>query len=114
MANWRSFLRPDVSEWLLAQSNPSVRYLTLTNIFGKEEANSEVRHAKEEIMVSGVVPKILGKLRDASWSSPGRFYRDKYKGTVWQLIILAEHAADGKDTRISGACEYILRHTGSR
>jgi len=111
MANWKSFLRPDVSQWLLAQSNPSVRYLTLTNILGEKEATSEVRRAKAEIMVTGVVPKILSKLKDASWSSPGRFYRDKYKGTVWQLIILAEHAADGKDVRINGACEYILQHS---
>lgn len=34
----------------------------------------------------------------------------KYKGTVWNFIILAELAADGNDKRIKQTCEYILEH----
>jgi hypothetical protein len=65
-------------------------------------------HAREEIMLSGVVPRILKKQRGGSWNSPGRFYVDKYRGTVWQLIILAEHEADGNNKQVKDACEYIL------
>jgi hypothetical protein len=110
MAVWKNLLRADPTGWLLEQNNPSVRYLTLTNILGREQTDSEVKHAKADIMESGVVPKILGRQKDNGWSSPGRFYKDKYRGTVWQLIILAEHQADGRDLRIKGACEYILQH----
>jgi hypothetical protein len=60
-------------------------------------------------MLSGVVPKILNKQSDGSWNSPGRFYVDKYKGTVWQLIILAEQEADTDNNQVRDACEYILR-----
>ena len=109
MKNWKACLKGDPIAWLLEQSNPSVRYLTLVNILERKKTDPEARRAKEEIMVSGVVPKILKKQSDGSWNSPGRFYVDKYKGTVWQLIILAEHEADGNNKQIRDACEYILR-----
>jgi hypothetical protein len=45
----------------------------------------------------GVVPKILAKQNEQGyWETPERFYTAKYKGTVWQLIILAEHEADAR------------------
>jgi hypothetical protein len=62
-------------------------------------------------MESGAVPQILGRMTDGAWNAPGRFYTDKYRGTVWQLIVLAEHEADGNDRRIKDACEYILSHS---
>lgn len=111
MPGWMGFLKADPIEWLLEPDNPSVRYLTLTNILGRKRTDAEVKAAKAEIMSSGMVPRILGRLQEGGWSSSGRFYTDKYKGTVWQLIILAEHEADGKDQRIKGACEYILDHS---
>lgn len=110
MPGWTRLLKADPTEWLLEESNPSVRYLTLTNILNERETHPAVRHAKADIMRFGVVPRILGKQDGESWNSPGRFYRDKYKGTVWQLIILAEHGADGGNRQIRNACEYILRH----
>jgi hypothetical protein len=109
MTNWRVCLKADATAWLLEKSNPSVRYLTLTNILDREKTDPEAKRAKEEIMLSGVVPKILKRQEAGSWNSPGRFYVDKYKGTVWQLIILAEHEADGNSRQVRDACEYILR-----
>ena len=108
MTDWKSCLKADATNWLLEKSNPSVRYLTLLNILNGNKADSEVKRAKKEIMMSGVVPKILKNQIDGSWSSPGRFYVDKYKGTVWQIIILAELEADGNNKQINEACEYIL------
>lgn len=109
MKNWKAYLKADSTAWLLEKSNPSVRYLTLLNILNKRKTDTETVRAKEEIMLSGVVPEILKKQSDGSWNSQGRFYVDKYKGTVWQLIVLAEHAADGGNKQIRDACEYILR-----
>ena len=111
MQKWKSFLRADPTAWLLEKNNPSVRYLTLANILDRTESDSEVKSAKAEVMKSGVVPRVLGRCGKEGWSGPGRFYKDKYKGTVWQLIILAEHEADGRDPRIAGACEYVLQHS---
>jgi len=111
MANWWKLLKADPTDWLMEERNPSVRYLTLTNILDRKETHPEVKRAKADIMRTGIVPRILGSQTRGSWNSPGRFYRDKYRGTAWQLIILAEHAADGSNKQIKAACEYILRYS---
>jgi len=48
---------------------------------------------------------------DGSWGNPERFYTDKYKGTVWNILLLAELHADGNDPRVKKACEFILSHS---
>ena len=111
MPDWTRVLKANPTEWLLEESNPSVRYLTLLNLLEKKSASAEAKRARQEIMRSGVVPKILRKQKDGTWNEPGRFYVDKYKGTVWQLIILAEHEADGRNTQIRNACEYMLERS---
>ena len=112
MADWHSFLKAKVTRWLLEEENPSIRYFALTELLEKPEASSEVKKAKEAVMTSGVVPKILSKINsDGYWEKPTNFYTAKYKGTVWQLIILAELGADSADSRVKKACEFILENT---
>jgi hypothetical protein len=79
------------------------------NLPGKTASDPAVRRAGREAMETGVIARILaGQNRDGSWGEPGMFYRSKYKGTVWQLIILAQLGADGRDERIRRACESLL------
>jgi len=112
MSDWRHVLRADPTGWLLEKDNPSVRCFTLTGILNKPEDDAEVGEAKDEIMRIGVVPEILAKQSDGGyWDAPKRFYTAKYKGTVWQLIILAELGAEGRDERIRTACEFILENS---
>ncbi len=112
METWKSYLKKDPTKWLLGKNNPSVRYLTLTEILDVPASDPQVKEAKSAIMKKPVVSKILAKQEDIGcWDKPERFYIAKYKGTVWQLIILAEHLADGKDKRIQKACEFILEHS---
>jgi hypothetical protein len=99
-------------DWLLEKSNPSVRYFTQTKLLGLDVAHPEVVETKKEIMTIGLVPKILDKQLDAgNWGTENNFYLEKYKGTVWQLIVLAELGADPNDKRIRKACEFILSHS---
>jgi len=99
-------------EWLLSEINPSVRYFTLTELLGKDDQNTEVIETRNNIMKVGIVPEILAHQKESSyWVSPTRFYHTKYTGTVWQLIILAEHGADSSDIRIKNACNYILKNS---
>jgi|Deesub1362A_J573_1020465.scaffolds.fasta_scaffold01869_7 hypothetical protein len=112
MSDWKSALKRDPTDWLLENDNPSVRYLTLTDILERPETDLEVKKAKREIMEKGVVPRILSKQEtDGYWETPKSFYTAKYKGTVWQLIILAELGADGKNEKIKKACEFILENS---
>ncbi|WP_424357625.1 nitrogen fixation protein NifH [Methanocella sp. MCL-LM] len=112
MVDWKCVLKGDATAWLLENDNPSVRYFALRDLLALPECDPEVKNAKEQIMRAGLVPAILAEQRpEGAWEEPGRFYTAKYKGTVWQLIILAELGADGKDERVKKACEYILSHS---
>lgn len=112
MSDWKSILNRDPTDWLLEPDNPSVRYLTLTDILDKPISEPEVAQAKKDIMLTGVVPQILAKQAAGGyWDEPDRMYVAKYKGTVWQAIILAELLADGKDERIHKACEFLLENS---
>jgi len=116
MTDWTSQLKGDPTEWLLEESNPSVRYLALRDLLGKRDDDPEVREAKRRIMEKGVVPKVLAKQEPGGhWGLPEHFYQNsKYKGTVWNLIVLAEMCADPNDERIRNACEFVLRWSQHR
>ena len=115
MRDWKSILKGDPTGWLLEKDNPSVRYFTLTDILGRNENDHDVREAKKEIMKTGVAHEILAKQRNGGhWGRPESFYADKYGGTVWQLIVLAELGVDGKDERIKKACDFILKRSKDR
>jgi hypothetical protein len=63
-------------------------------------------------MTTGVVPQILARQAEGGyWDKAEALYTAKYQGTVWQLLILAEHLADGQDERIQKACEFLLAHS---
>jgi hypothetical protein len=63
-------------------------------------------------MKAGLVPVILAKQKKAGhWEIPENFYTAKYKGTVWQLLILAELGANITNKNIKKACEFILNHS---
>jgi hypothetical protein len=115
MSSWKSMLKGDPTEWLLEKDNPPVRYFTLTDILERPENDPEVRDAKRENMKTGVVSKILADQRNGGyWETPESFYTAKYKGTVWQLIVLAELGAEGKNEHIKKACEFILKNSQDR
>ncbi len=107
-----SLLRDDPLPWLLEKENPSVRYFALRELLGRPADHREVRSAQRAIMREGPVPALLERQNpDGTWGEPARFYTNKYRGTTWQLIILASLGADGGDERIRRACEFILRHS---
>ena len=56
-------------------------------------------------------PKILEEQEPGGhWGREEDFYSNsKYKGTVWNVILLAQLGADGSDVRIRSASEFLLR-----
>jgi hypothetical protein len=101
-----------IIDWLLEEENPSVRFFALRDLLGRPEGSLEVRNASRDIMTRGVVPKILDRQNaDGSWAEKDKFYRSKYKGTVWQLIVLANLGADGTDSRVRKAGESIFERS---
>jgi len=108
-------LDEEIIAWLMDAENPSARYLTMTELLGKADTDGEVIEAGETIMSTGPVPRILEKqMPEGHWGGIDRFYQEKYKGTVWNLILLAELRADPGDERVRKACEYILQASQHR
>jgi len=114
--NWKDILLSDPTDWLLEEDNPSVRFFTLVDILDVPLNNCETIQAKRDIMKTGVVPEILNKQKEGGyWEKAEDFYvRTKFRGTVWQMIILAELGADGKDRRIQKTCEFVLKMSQDR
>ena len=110
MNGWKTALQSDPTDWLLEEEDPSVRYFTLKDILDRPEDDREVQRAKRAIMRTGTVPEILRLQRESAYiETYPRFYTDKYKGLVWQLIVLAELGATA-DQQIKDQCEYILHN----
>ncbi|MEN6314781.1 MAG: nitrogen fixation protein NifH [Clostridiaceae bacterium] len=111
MNDWKDILKADPSNWLLEEENPSARYFTLKDILDKPEHDPEVQKAKRDIMQSGIVPDILRKQQEPAYIQAfPKFYTAKYKGLVWQLIVLAEMGAD-VNSQIKEQCEYMLSNS---
>jgi len=126
MTDWRNVLKADPTDWLLepdgstepssraqaeglAEVNPSVRYFTLTDILDRVATDPEVQEAKAAIMDSATVREILAAQHpDGYWKKKGTGYFPQYKGTVWQLMLLAELGVDGEDERVLRGCEQVL------
>jgi hypothetical protein len=109
MNNFKYILKDDSISWLLEGDNPSVKYYTLRDVLEKPEEDPELQKARQEIMENGLVPAIMAKQKkEGYWEIPEKFYSARYKGTVWQLLMLAELGADITDINIKKACEFIL------
>ncbi|MBU1048557.1 nitrogen fixation protein NifH [Candidatus Bipolaricaulota bacterium] len=109
MDGWRSLLHADPVDWLLEDEYPSVRLQTLTDVLDLPDSDARVVGARRLVMQAGIVSHLLDLQEPGGyWGEADRFYVDKYRGTVWQLLILAELAADPAEPRIRAACEFIL------
>jgi len=95
-----------VIDWLLAEDNPPVRYLTLTNLLRKPARAREVSRAKSRLMDYSVTETILQHAPEF-WEEEDRAYW-KYTGKYWQLIFLGHFLADGKDPRIAKGVNEII------
>lgn len=109
-------LKADPTEWLLGEDNPSVRYFTLTDVLERNMSDLDVEESKKAIMQTGTVSRILAKQKSGGyWGVAEDFYvRAKYKGTVWQLMVLAELGADSGEPHVRKACEFILSNSQDR
>lgn len=114
MPAWKNMLNGDPLPWLLEPDaeQPGVRYFALRDLTGRTEDDADVKKARQAIMSSGPVPKILAAQEpEGYWVKPGAGYSPKYTGTVWQIIYLAQLGADGRDPRVRKACEYVLSNS---
>lgn len=107
--DWIQVLYSDVISWLMEREAPSVRYWTLTKLLDRVADEDEVVEARQAIMASGPAMEILSHYGgDGKWKEERSYYTPKYKSTHWQLLLLAELAANGEDDRIAAACKRMI------
>jgi len=107
--DWTQVLYSDAIPWLMERSDPSVRYWTLTRLLDRPEDDAEVAEARQAIMARGPAVAILSHYAgDGRWEGERSYYTYKYTSTHWQLLLLAELAADGQDERIVAACQRMI------
>lgn len=112
---WQSELNADPLPWLLEPENPSVRYFALRDLLDRNQTDPEVQAARAAIMESEPVSSILASRHpDGYWVKPGPGYSPSYRATAWQIIFLADLAADGTDERIRTSCQYGLGHNQAK
>jgi hypothetical protein len=110
---WQERLKGDSLAWLLEpdSDNPSIRHFALRDLLDRPVNDPDVIAAQSEIMTSGPVPVILeAQHPEGYWQQPGGGYL-KYRGTVWQIMLLGELGADPSDERVQRGCEYLLSHS---
>ena len=104
-----------VVEWLLDESQPSVRYLTLTGLLGKPESDSEVKAARAKITRLGWVKQILDmRAPSGYWASEGNLYRPKYLSTNWMLLVLSDLGLSKGDVGIDRVCRAWMKRFGAK
>lgn len=111
MSDWKGSLNADPTDWLLEGGDPSVRYLTLVDLLDVRRDSGEALEALGDAMRSGPVEKLLRSQKPGGhWGREEDFYvRSKYRGTVWNISLLAEMGADPQDDRVRRAGEFVLR-----
>ncbi|MCL5991496.1 MAG: terpene cyclase/mutase family protein [Bacteroidetes bacterium] len=99
--------------WLFESADPSIRYASMLNLMDADENSLIAKESRKKIMTSTLVQKILSSQNDDGyWGKKEDFYlRSKYKGTVWNMILLSELYADGNDSRIKKMCEFVLNYS---
>jgi len=111
MAWWR-LLSGDPANWLLDESDPSVRFFFLSDILERPLDQPTGREAWQTVRTSPIIRSILAAQHaDGWWETPNDLYRPKYRATAWQLLLLAELGMSGQDARLAEAAEFVLERS---
>jgi hypothetical protein len=101
--------REKVLDWLLEPDQPSIRYLTLTQLLGKKESDSDAKEAKALIPKAGWAAEILARRDPAGWWVRDRGWLEpRFLGTHWNLLALADLGATRETPEIRASCEYWM------
>jgi hypothetical protein len=104
MSNWKSLLNDDPTDWLLEETNPSVRYFALRWLLAKPEGSTEVAKTKHAIAKSAPVQKIIEQQRPGGyWGADPR----PHHGTRGPLMLLMWLGAPPNDS-IKLAMDYRI------
>lgn len=98
-----------VHDWLLEESEPAVRYLTLTRLLGRGGSDPEVRDARASIATSGFVAEILARRDPAGWwVRDGPPMHPMYTATNWNMLALSDLGVTRAIPEVEASCDYWM------
>lgn len=98
------------TDWLLGEDQPSIRYLTLTELQGRSKTDSEVKSARENITKIGWAKDILEKqLSSGCWFSEKSLFSPTFSATFWMLLILSDLGLTKEEPGIERACQLWMK-----
>ncbi len=101
--------RDPVVDWLLEPDQPGIRYLTLTQLLGRPETDSEVRTARARIPSTGWAAELLSRRDPAGWwIRPKGWLEPRFLGTNWNMLALADLGASRETPEIRTSCEFWM------
>ena len=104
-----------VIDWLLEENQPSIRYLTLTELLGKPEKDSDVRSAKRNISNVGWAKDILDKqLPSGCWFHEKHLFNPLYLATFWMLLVLSDLGLTKQEPRVAKASELWMERYATK
>jgi hypothetical protein len=104
MSNWRSLINGDPTDWLLEDSNPSVRYFTLHWLLDLRKDDPEALVAFQSITQSVPVQRLLSSQRpEGFWGTDDR----PHQGTkrFLKLLMWLGYQEDGD---VNKAMDYLI------
>ncbi len=110
--SWKNQLRGDSLQWLVESDNPGVRYLAMRDLLDLSSDDPKLKSARKSAHKDGPIAVILSRMEeDGYWVKPGAGYTQKYRSTVWAILLLAQLGASvNEDKRIEKGCNYMLDH----
>lgn len=104
-----------VIDWLLEEGQPSIRYLTLTELLGKSKQDSEVKSARENITKIGWAKEILDKqLPSGYWIGEKSFWNPNFVASNWMLLILSDLGLTKEEPGIERACQIWMKEFAAK
>lgn len=93
--------------WLTAEDNPAVAVLTRRTLSSEPESPAHNALWARRNQYPPVAAILDAVREDGSFDVPSRDYQ-KYRGSLWQLVLLGELWADPSDERVQRAANYAF------
>ncbi len=104
MSDWKALLNGDPADWLLEESDPSIRYFTLRWLYDLPEDDPAVFNAIQDIAESAPVQKLKSRQRPQGyWGSDDR----PHHGTQ-RFLLLLMWLGSRADAGVLRGMEYLI------
>jgi len=100
----------NMADWLSEASQPAARYRYLTDVRGVSPGSKPAGTARAAITRRGWGAELLARQDPRGfWVERESLYRPKYSATNWNLLVLGELGASGRDPRVARALDLMRR-----